>query len=108
MVQNVLSGWESERGSGDKDCRPGTDIAGAGDKVQGKDSFFPSVSTIFCRLIQSFRVNSDVGVVVPYSLIPRVSGLYPLPGIAGASAERSALSFSQSSYKMAGGDSPIF
>ena len=40
---------------------------------------------------------------------PRVSGIHTLPGSAGASAERSdAPHFSQSSYPMTGGDSPIF
>ncbi len=39
---------------------------------------------------------------------PRVSGFYTLPGSAGATAERYAPHFSQSSYPMTGGDPPIF
>lgn len=75
--------------------------------MQGKDSLRCSIADIFDFSLQSVFLNSPNPVVNPERSYPRVSGIHTLPGMAGASAERSAPHFSQSSFQMTGGDPPI-
>ena len=62
----------------------------------------------FSGSLQSLPDDVDSMACTFDRVYPRVSGFHTLPGSAGATAERYAPHFSQSSYPMTGGDPSIF
>ena len=108
VVQNVLSGWDSEKQNDNRDFERKLAIADYGNVVQGKDFLCFSSSAVIDFSFQSVLINSGFSLVDLNPIYSRVSGLHTSSGFAGTAAERSAPCFSQSSYPMTGGDPPIF